>query len=116
MFRKMCYHACLSLPHPVLPWASSHRSEPRSRRDPSRNCLHDAIRSGVRRDGNTYSNDCVAGVAGSEILYYGECAEERQPEFRRLPGDFEPVCGIDGNTYPNAVFRGRRTDRGRVDR
>ena len=46
-------------------------------------------------DGQTYGNECEAGVAHVEIAYEGECEAEVCPNL------WEPVCGIDDETYPN---------------
>ena len=55
-------------------------------------------------DGNTYSNDCVAGVAGVEIATVGMCVGV-EPD--GCPETFNPVCGADGNTYINECFAGK---------
>lgn len=48
-------------------------------------------------DGNTYSNSCLAGVAGIAILHKGKCEGEIF-----CPAVWMSVCGVDSNTYANA--------------
>ncbi|HSO08136.1 MAG TPA: Kazal-type serine protease inhibitor domain-containing protein, partial [Pelomicrobium sp.] len=67
-------------------------------------------------DGKTYSNACFANVAGVEIVAGGECPAASNGENTEAAGDaeeaegslgaprdcgdvYDPVCGVDGNTY-----------------
>ena len=47
-------------------------------------------------DGNTYSNECVAGAAGVDIVSPGICADDQANGCSEV---FDPVCGVDGMTY-----------------
>ena len=49
-------------------------------------------------DGQTYSNEWVAGAAGVSIVSQGICMEGTS---NGCPETFYPVCGTDGNTYIN---------------
>jgi len=46
-------------------------------------------------DGQTYSNDCVAGAAGIAVVSAGACPDTDPDGCSEI---FDPVCGADGNT------------------
>jgi hypothetical protein len=59
-------------------------------------------------DGKTYPNSCVAASHGVAVRHQGKCApvnrcdgSVRPPLAIGCPDIYWPVCGCDGQTYPN---------------
>ncbi len=48
------------------------------------------------KDGNTYSNACMAKCAGVKVAYQGKCANPQGCATVRCANIDDPVCGNDG--------------------
>ncbi len=124
-FSNACGCGCIDLP--VEPACGPDRPCPEGqhclngRCAPVEPCICPAVFAPVcGADGMTYGNACEAGCVGVAVVYDGECRAPEcgpnQPCARGeqcvegrcvavepcvCPDIFAPVCGVDGNTYPN---------------